>query len=872
MLSSEDDSDSLSGISISITVIGRDDIDVDILLYVIVLNTSSKNDNDEGLEFGTEGNQGCNPIPKNHDGRQIGRRIFLLSYEHHVVVYFRTALVTTTTDITTLKNRTTKNNTAAKRGTTTTKICHDLKYEFSVKINTSDRSYYCMSVTQLYNLIFLIFFMGGPEGTNLLNHFAAEVVDIYGFPVRDNSYERYQREYNGPANQDPFSGLQIYEARATPAPTPAPAPFPVERSTPRERAIVRRQERQEAMGDDWNMFKSSYRGIKDAARAWKLYKNIFPHAGMKREMETTMTKDMIIGPHRKKKLGTRKKVNVGQQLKQLVDDTKVFKQQFKFKITSGDGIRNWAQVVCRHRQTPGRDSGGEFYPNGVILDPDVMADVPMLLNNSYYYGLPPVPIGKYQESGNYWVFGQGGPPEEPLAPPKNLMYLNMPLTYLEQDMYNMCLGPGKRDFTQYMLTQGRNVNENAKYLSTEVDETGQPTTAVGSEVTGIYQGRLTTMMQRVNPIMQYASFNLPGSQVNEDLLKNGALVTTESNAQSLAALDGWNVNKGIYPFQKGWGIHQLDYTLVGAAADPTDSLPANRDPQWLKTNNSYNTKATIKSGKISLSYNNMGESQCYITTLVVVNKHVDSHYYSMPQALTDQYLKCAQQYIDSGEWSITNNVTDPNQSSSGDYVDAYMHITHPSIKPFGKVPTRFLDDFYKHFTIKEQRTTKLGIGERQSLSIDLGGLTYTTEQIAMTFNTQLKDTPPNQAEYFPVEEALTSGTPDVKAGMRAVFPLCCQQGTTHFLFRLQGMSLPYVQETNGEPDVTKVEGRWAVPALVDISGTYTEVIGPLQVVPKNATPRQKTKTALPDSNWKPIVTTLPRVRTANTGQMTVSLT
>jgi hypothetical protein len=63
-----------------------------------------------------------------------------------------------------------------------------------------------------------------------------------------------------------------------------------------------------------------------------------------------------------------------------------------------------------------------------------------------------------------------------------------------------------------------------------------------------------------------------------------------------------------------------------------------------------------------------------------------------------------------------------------------------------------------------------------------------------------------------------------------------------------------------------------VPALVDISGTYTEVIGPLQVVPKVAPPRQRTMTSLPEASWKPIVTTLPRMRTTTTGNMTLRLT
>lgn len=698
--------------------------------------------------------------------------------------------------------------------------------------------------------------MGGPEGINLFNTFEAEV-DWTGVPIT-SEYDRTQREYAHPARQNPFSGFSYYEDR--PRPTPAPTAAPTQR--------------QIAMNDDWNMFTSSYKGIKNAAAAWKLYKNIFPHAGMKRGHDTTMTKDMIIGPHRKKKLGTGKRVNVGQQLKQLVDDTKVFKQQFKFKLTSGDGIRNWAQIVCRHRQTPGRDSGGNFYPNGHILSPDVMHDVPMESgsHDPYYYGLPPVPIGTYVSTGNYWDFGEGVGLSTGLPAPKNLMFLNMPLTYLEQDMYNMCLGPGKRDFTQYMLEPGRDLNENVTTLTSEVQNTGQPYLTEGN--TGINRARLTTMMRPVLPIMQYASFDLPGSQVGKGVLRAGTVYSgvTETQAKD-NALDGWNVNRGIYPFQKGWGIHQLDYTLVGETSSATDDFPATTDPQWIKTNNSFNTKATIKSGKVSFTFNNMGESQCYVTTLVVVNKHVDSHYYSMPQALTDQYLKAAQSFIDSGEWSITNNVTDQFQSSGGEYVDAYMHITHPSIKPFGKVPTKFLEEFYKHFAIKEQRTTKLGIGERQSMSIDLGGLTYTTEQIAMHINAQRTGTPVNNDDYFPIDPSVSGQSQDIKAGLRAVFPLCCQQGTTHFLFGLQGMSLPYVSDdSEGNPDVTTVHGRWAVPALVDINGTYTEVIGPLQVVPKVAPPRQRTLTTLPDAAWKPVVTTLPRVRTTNNGNMSISLT
>lgn len=702
-----------------------------------------------------------------------------------------------------------------------------------------------MSVTQIYNTIFLIFFMGGPEGTNLLGHFEAEVDWTGGIPLNQEWFDPTANPRH-PSRQNPFSGFAYYEDRPKP------------------------KKEKKKMGNDWDMFTSSYKGIKSASNAWKMYKHMFPGAGFKRGIDTTMTKDMIIGPHRKKRLGTGKKVNVGQQLKQLVDDTKVFKQQFKLKITSGDGLRNWAQIVCRHRQTPGKSSSGSgtFTPNGVVLKPDEIADVQMPdapTVPDYYNGLPPVPIGEYSSvSNNYWLFGQDVP--------DNLLYLNMPLTYLEQDMFNMGLGPGKRAFTQYM--NEASTGGAPEDATTKTDEhlpyVGDPELKTAMTA-GINKDRLTSMMTPIRPIEQMVSFYMEGSQVGRTLMTNGA------DENLTTALNGYNSNRAVYPFQKGWGIHHLDYNMVASNGtyDPNGSYPSELDPQWLKTNNSMNTKATIKSGKISFTFNNMGESQCYVNTLVVVNKHVDSHYYSMPQALTDQYLKAAQHYINSGEWSITNNVTNPNASSDGHYTTAYMHVTHPSIKPFGEIPARFLENFNKHFSIKYQTTTKLGIGERQSCSINLGGLTYTTDQIAMNYNSVHSGTPLAEDDYYPIDPSLSNvDGPEVTGGLRADFPLCCQQGTTHFLIGIQGMSLPYVDTPVGdaEPSVTTVHGRWAVPALVDISGTYTEVIGPLQVVPAVAPPRQKTRTALPNANWQPIVTTLPRVRTTTNGNMTLNLT
>ncbi len=593
------------------------------------------------------------------------------------------------------------------------------------------------------------------------------------------------------------------------------------------------------------------------------------------------TKDMIIGPHRKAKIGLNKKTNVASQLLQMVDDSKTFKQQFKLTVTSGNGIRNWAQIVCRHRQHPGTHSGGTFTPNGYILDPSAMHHVPLGSRSNvpdYYNGLPPVPWGQYSSvTNNYWTFG--------LDRPDNLLYLNMPLTYLEQDMFNMCLGPGKRDFTQYM-TEGRTraAEETSNIrIADDVADTGDPQLEDPMPTEGIVRDRLTQMMTPIKPIQQFVSFPMEGSQVGRTILMNGHQPAPgESNQDAIDdALNGWCENRAVYPFYKGWGIHHLDYTMIAEAGtnDPNETYPGKDDPQWIKTNNSMNTKATIKHGKMSFTFNNLGETQAYVNLMVVVNKHVDSHYYSMPQALTDQYLKAAQHFIESGEWSITNNIVDTvnQEKSRGDYATAYMHVSHPSIKPFGKVPSRFLEHFNKHFSIKFQSTTKLGLGERQSKTIDLGGLSYTTEQIAMNVNQVHDRTPQEDDQYFPVDPSqiqYSSKAPSKASGMRAVFPLCCQQGTTHVLIGVQGMSLPYVEvptqptdpsEPRVVPSVDTTEGRWAAPAIVEIAGNYQETIGPLQTVPKKAAPRQRCITALPPTGYAPVVTTLPRMRTTENG-------
>lgn len=686
-----------------------------------------------------------------------------------------------------------------------------------------------MSVTQLYNAIFLIFFMGGPEGTNLLEHFDAEI-DWTGVPIT-REYDRVQREYAHPARQDPFSGFSYYEDR--PAAKPKAAP----------------KKRKRKMGK-----------IKRMIEDIKYVNDLLGTT------ESTMTKDMIIGPHRKKRLGNSKFVNVGSQLKQMVDDTKILKQQFKVKIQSQNGLRQWAQIVCRHRQTPGV---GEttVTPHGVVLDPDSIGLIPPSPNtyDNYYDTLPPVPRGSLTEPSSNPIYGPYEIVTTSSGPgTSNLFFLNMPLTYLEQDMFNMGIGPGMRDYT-YQMGQGRGQPASLTTQQQNVPTTGDSMTNTNSETetldmaqnydTGPYYGmdrtRLTQMMRAVHPQPAQLTIRNTGKQVI-----------------------GKFTDEFTYNFRRGWGIHLLDYNPVAndnstTAGKKTAEQTAPNDPQYLRTNNSMNTIATIKNGSITYSMNNMGESQCYVTTLVVVNKHVDELYYSMPEALTDTYLKCAQNFIQSGEWSISNNITNAMKArggleSKGDDMNAYMYVTHPSIKPFGKVPTRFLEEFNRHFTIKMSTTTKLGIGERQSCTYNLGGLQYSTEQLAMKIDQVVGEGVALPNDYKPVDYTANS-----LAKQKARFPLCCQQGTTHLLFGVQGMSLPFLSNAT---EASTVQGRWAVPALVDIQGTYKEVIAPLSTKPKKATPIQKCLTALPSNTWSPVVTTLPRVRTETTGLMPIGFT
>ena len=600
--------------------------------------------------------------------------------------------------------------------------------------------------------------------------------------------------------------------------------------------------------------------------------------------ENQMTKDMIIGPHRKRTLGGKKKVNVGSQLRQLVDDTKVFKTQFKIKIQSHSGLRQWVQMVCRYRQAPGTENeDGTPNIHGNVLQPDEMAEITNVgttTYDNYYQALPPVPRGTLQAApdDNMWkiVKTTSGPGTA------NLFYLNLPLTYMEQDMYNMGMGPGKRNYT-YPMGQGPgnpmnysrenvgsgnaavpkvdpvlDINDGVlmgqasqqavgKYTGLYYDQAGDP------DYTGIVRDRFTEMMPAVHPQPVTSTFPIEGGMKS----KNDFASEFE------------------YNFRKGWGIHMLDYAVTAKEkgtvnVEGTEEQPGIAEPQFLKTNNSVNTMATIKNGTVSYSMNNMGESQCYVTTLVVVNKHVDKTYWTMPEALTDSYLKAAQNFISSGEWSISNNITDTMATkggveSTGDTLSAYMYVTHPSIKPFGKVPAKFLEDFNKHFAIKMATTTKLGIGERQSVQFNLGGLQYTAEQLAMQTTQKFGNVDDLPSDYFPVDYWGDSNT-----NFQAVFPQCCQQGTHHFLFGVQGMSLPYL--SGDGTDVSKVEGRWAVPALVDIQGTYKEIIAPLTTVPKNKTPIQKCYTALPTSDMQPVVTTLPRVRTTANGLVPINLT
>lgn len=725
----------------------------------------------------------------------------------------------------------------------------------------------------------VIFFMVREEAiVNLFGDFEAEV--DWGLYPSTQEYTRIQRDYNQPSRSDPFSGFTYYEDRAN---TASSSDRP--RRHPRDRALVRyletgvygtstkkekKPKAKKMKTDPNNLYEDLLESIgPQMLKGMRAYNTVKGFAKNFQGTENQMTKDMIIGPHRKRTLGGRKKVNVGKQLKQLVDDTKVFKTQFKLKIQSESGLRQWAQMICRYRQAPGFGTG-EPTIHGKVLDPDVIGEIAKITGTYDYYScLPPVPRaeldGSTQDVYNITKFATGPGSE-------NLFFLNLPLTYMEQDMYNMGMGPGKRDFTSQMA-QGRGqpgqiaTQIGSPYgVPTTLDKLSGPSAAVGlanSEHLGMsvdydynhYYGmdrtRFTNMMRAVHPIANNLKFKA----------KAGGQRT-----------NGKFTDEFTYNFRMGWGIHLLDYNVLDISKEtsydggPSNTQTSPNDPQYLRTNNSINTVATIKDGSISYSMNNMGESQCYVTTLVVVNKHVDDHYWSMPEALTDSYLKAAQTFLSSGEWSIVNNITDAMEQqggvkSEGSPMNAYMYVTHPSIKPFGKVPARFLEEFHKHFVIKMYTTTKLGIGERQSVQYNLGGLQYSTEQLAMSVEQRDGEVNTLPAYYYPI---LEKDPANARANQKAVFPYCCQQGTTHFLFGVQGMSLPFLSGDGS--DVTKVEGRWAVPALVDIQGTYKEVIAPLSTKQKNATPIQKCLTALPNSTWKSVVTTLPRVRaTADKG-------
>lgn len=699
-----------------------------------------------------------------------------------------------------------------------------------------------MSVTQKYNSIILIFFMGGPEGLNLGSHFEAEV-DWTGVPI-DSTYQRIQDEYAHPARQDPFSGFAYYEARKKPR-----------KKKPKRKAIMPPQ------GDDYlSLGKAALKGMR-TFNTLKAFARNFDVT------ENQMTKDMIVGPHRKRKLGTDKYVNVKRQLKQLVDDTKVLKTQFKLKVTSADGLRQWAQMVCRYRAAPGEIQGTDtLVPHGKLMDPDVMQEA-KATNKTYYATMPPLPRGALSGETYNLVTTTSD------TGTSNLFFLNLPLTYLEQDMFNMGIGPGKRALTYDVINglrgdgtvlSANQTNGNAAvdpFMQTEPKEAGGvlygPTYNESAHwlYTGPVRDRFTNMMRVIHPSDKEITFKSVGSwrQTNDNI-----------------------ADKMSYKFRKGWGINMLDYVVTASSqnatgTDPgsgqgitgTDVNPSRLEPQFIKTNNSANTIATIKSGSISFSMNNMGESQAYVTILVVTQKHVDKHYWSMPEALADSYIKAAQSYLFSGEWSISNNISDNGAAkSNGDPMNAYMYVTHPTIKPFGKVPSKFLKDFENHFTIKLQTTIKLGLGERQSMSIDLGGLQYSAEQIAMETEQQLGGDGTKYSNVIP-PDYVPAATDDANPMERQhkVFPMCCQQGTTHILFGVQGMSLPYISDT---ADVTSVEGRWAVPACVDIQGSYREVIAPLSTKPMRSTAVQKILTGLPLSTYTPIVTALPRVRTTTT--------
>jgi len=460
----------------------------------------------------------------------------------------------------------------------------------------------------------------------------------------------------------------------------------------------------------------------------------------------------------------------------------------------------------------------------------------------------------------------------------NLFFLNMPLTYLEQDMYNMGMGPGLRRYTRAMMDTDQEMNlSNANahtIVNTDMTSATNELTIAGTDAltTGTLRSRTTIMKPVTHPAYKELEFDMQNAPVNKDL------VTSQYGATQMTL-------PMKYDFRLGWGINQLDYNVMDNTMP--DNKASRLDPVWVKTNNASTTIATIADGEVSFTFNNLGDTQAYVTTLVVVQKHVDSHYWSMPTALTDTYLKCAQEFITSGEWSITNNITATQaQVSEGDMPSPFMYISHPSIKPFGKVPTKFLEDFNKHYVIKTQTTMKLGIGERQSCKIKLGGLQYSSDALAMDKSLHARSVPTNGTYYNSVAmNADGTGVADLSNTVKANFPLCCQQGTTHFLFGVQGFSTPYVKKTdyqghddhNGELDVKTCLGRWAVPALIDISGTYKEIIKPLTTGKHNVTPVQRCLTDLPSTgntsdpqNAYPIVTTMPRVRTTENSEMTAS--
>ena len=618
------------------------------------------------------------------------------------------------------------------------------------------------------------------------------------------------------------------------------------------------------------------------------------------------TRDMIRGPHYSKKIGSYKGINVANQLNQLVDDTKVFKQQFKLKIESGDGLRQWAQIVCRYRAAPGKPTGGSGNPNtdvfkihGETLNPNQISNVTAPVN---YYGptgfnalptqgkfrlsCPPMIEGRFEGADEDMVLNSTYHTDDPnyggSLMQNNLFFLNMPLTYLEQDMYNMGMGPGVRRFTRAMYAPdaelvhgatGGTTSGSTLVTTLQPDTFGgelQTTTVTATNHTD--RSRNTPMKPVTHPAYKVLTFPMENPPMNNTLIGAPQMDLPMK-----------------YDFRWGWGINQLDYNLIDGAA--TQDTPSTKDPQWLKTNNSECTIATIADGEASFTFNNLGETQAYVTTLVVVQKHVDKHYYSMPTALTDTYLKCAQQFIQSGEWSITNNITEQYaQQSKGEIPDPYMYLSHPSIKPFGKVPTKFLEDFNKYYVIKSQSTIKLGIGERQSCKIDLGGLQYSATQLAMNKSLTDRNEPKENQFYHPVAKATgdEAGVANLSQGVRSEFPFCCQQGTTHFLFGVQGFSTPYVKKvpaTGTQPadplDIRTCQGRWAVPALIDISGTYKEIIKPLTTSKQNVKPMQKCLTALPltnlvegDGNYYdqvyPIATAMPRIRTSQGGAMELS--